>query len=146
VGSCTRYGLSIRDCVAKCTWVISRMFLGIYCEKIHLTTHAITCYPHSSMHPQSGIPYYCFHSHIVYLCSVHWLLVTANVVPCSPILVTLMTEALHSSETSVLTRSVQHNISEDGILQCPIVFPTIILGFMSKLICTSSLTICIYIL
>jgi DNA polymerase III psi subunit len=32
------------------------------------------------------------------------LLVTANVVPISPILVTLMTDMIHSSEASVLTR------------------------------------------
>jgi hypothetical protein len=35
-------------------------------------------------------------SHIVFLCSVPWLLVTANVVPNSPILVTLMMEPIHS--------------------------------------------------
>jgi hypothetical protein len=40
----------------------------------------------------------------------------ANVVPSSPILVTLMMDAMRSSETSVLTRATQHNISEDGIL------------------------------
>jgi hypothetical protein len=34
---------------------------------------------------------------------VHRLLVTANVVPSSPIVVTLMMESLSSSETSVLT-------------------------------------------
>jgi hypothetical protein len=37
--------------------------------------------------------------------SVHRLLVTASVVPSSPILVTLMMEALSSSETSVLQES-----------------------------------------
>jgi hypothetical protein len=45
------------------------------------------------------------------------LVVIANVVPSSPILVTLMMEALHSSETSVLTRATLRKISEEGILQ-----------------------------
>jgi hypothetical protein len=49
--------------------------------------------------------------------SVLRLLVTANVVPSSPILVTLMMEAIRSSETSALTRATRRHIPKDGILQ-----------------------------
>jgi hypothetical protein len=43
--------------------------------------------------------------HLAFLRSMHQLLVTASVVPSSLILVTLMKEALSSSETSALTRA-----------------------------------------
>jgi hypothetical protein len=46
--------------------------------------------------------------------SVRRLLVTASVVPSSPILVTLKKEALISSETSILIRVTRRNIPEDG--------------------------------
>jgi hypothetical protein len=48
--------------------------------------------------------------------SVRQLLVRDSVVPSSLILVTLMNEALSSTQMSVLTRATRHNITEVTIL------------------------------
>jgi hypothetical protein len=48
---------------------------------------------------------------------VLWLLVTANVVSISPIIIILMMEAVLSPQTSVITRATQCNIPEDGIVR-----------------------------
>jgi hypothetical protein len=53
--------------------------------------------------------------HTVFLRRMFRLLVTAAVVPSSPILVTLMMEAIHASVTSFLTRATRSIISEDVI-------------------------------
>jgi hypothetical protein len=52
----------------------------------------------------------------VYLRSVGRLLVTAEVVPISPILVTLMMEAIRPSESLLFTRATRRHIPEDDIL------------------------------
>jgi hypothetical protein len=49
-------------------------------------------------------------SHIVSFRNLRRLPVTANVVPSSPSLITLMMEALRSSETLVSTRGTRRNI------------------------------------
>jgi hypothetical protein len=45
------------------------------------------------------------------------LIVTANFVPSSPILVILMMEVIHSSVMSVLTRATHNAIPDDDIFQ-----------------------------
>jgi hypothetical protein len=49
--------------------------------------------------------------------SVRRLLVTASFVSSSPILVTLMKEALSSYEMWVLTRAIRRNIPENAVLR-----------------------------
>jgi hypothetical protein len=51
-----------------------------------------------------------------FLRSVLRLLVTATVVPSSPILVNLMMKMTRSSETPVFTRAPRRNIPEDGVI------------------------------
>jgi hypothetical protein len=53
----------------------------------------------------------------VRFCVVLRLLVTAKIVPSSPILVTIIMEGIRASETSFRTRATRRNIPASGMLQ-----------------------------
>jgi hypothetical protein len=71
---------------------------------------------------------------------VFQLLVIANVVPNSPILVTLMMEVMHFSKTSILARATRQNIP-DGILHEEL-YPA---GYDTVLFCVTSKKILFFI-
>jgi hypothetical protein len=64
----------------------------------------------------AALPVYIVSKEMLILGSVLRLLVTANVVPSSPFLVTVMMKGLRSTETSVPTRATRRKIPEDHIL------------------------------
>jgi hypothetical protein len=57
-----------------------------------------------------------FSSNIIFPRSVLRLLITANILPSSQLLATLLMEAIFSTKTSVLTREARRNIPQDDIL------------------------------
>jgi hypothetical protein len=81
----------------------------------------LNCSLRSSNHlppPISPVSYLnaFFVTYLAFVRSMLQFLVTANVVPSSLILSTLMMEALHSSEMSFLRSSTRRHIPEDRIL------------------------------
>jgi hypothetical protein len=58
----------------------------------------------------------------VFLLSMLRFLVTANIVPISPNIVTLIVEDIRSTETSIPIRTTQHNIQKNGVLHQTSIF------------------------
>jgi hypothetical protein len=58
----------------------------------------------------------------------------------SPILVTLLKEALSSSKTSVLTRATQRSITEDAILHALFLFVIILIAISNRKISTINIS------
>jgi hypothetical protein len=87
--------------------------------KGHLHTAGSNIYPTERKHRDLTLPALSDKHLFVFLRCVRRVLVTANDVPSSQILVTLTMEALSSSETSVLKRATRRDIPEGASLHRP---------------------------